>query len=104
MTKTDSNQEPGLIPGSASPTKRFIAGAVCPRCGELDRIVAHISKSQQQIRECISCGFHERLTDLNNQPELETRITKKKTNQTHAPTQTQPIKFYKHMPERGKPD
>ena len=34
--------------------RRFIAGAVCPRCGEMDRIVVDLDTDQ---RECVSCGF-----------------------------------------------
>ncbi|MEM0955751.1 MAG: YheV family putative zinc ribbon protein [Pseudomonadota bacterium] len=35
-------------------TRRFIAGAVCPRCGEMDKIVVDSSNDQ---RECVSCGY-----------------------------------------------
>ena len=33
---------------------RFIAGAVCPRCGVMDRIVVSGDGDQ---RHCIDCGF-----------------------------------------------
>jgi len=33
---------------------RFIAGAVCPRCGVMDRIVVSGDGAQ---RTCIDCGF-----------------------------------------------
>lgn len=36
--------------------KRFIAGAVCPRCGVQDRIVM-FTEGSAQLRECIDCGF-----------------------------------------------
>ena len=36
--------------------KRFIAGAVCPRCGVRDRIVMFVEDAEQ-VRECIDCGF-----------------------------------------------
>ncbi|MGY0218575.1 YheV family putative zinc ribbon protein [Endozoicomonadaceae bacterium StTr2] len=36
--------------------KRFIAGAVCPKCGEMDRIVM-FDQDDQSVRECVSCGF-----------------------------------------------
>ena len=36
--------------------KRFIAGAVCPRCGVQDRIVLFTEQSSQ-VPECIDCGF-----------------------------------------------
>ena len=34
--------------------KRFIAGAVCPRCGVMDRIVV---SGDGVTRTCIDCGF-----------------------------------------------
>jgi uncharacterized metal-binding protein (TIGR02443 family) len=34
--------------------RRFIAGAVCPRCGEMDRVVVDLDSDR---RECIACGF-----------------------------------------------
>ncbi len=40
----------------ASP-KRFIAGAVCPRCAEMDKIRMHTTDDDQQVRECVACGF-----------------------------------------------
>ena len=36
--------------------RRFIAGAVCPRCGEMDKIVVDMDSEQ---RECVACGFSE---------------------------------------------
>lgn len=40
--------------------KRFIAGAVCPECQELDRIVvetALFDGQEHSRRRCVSCGF-----------------------------------------------
>jgi len=36
--------------------RRFIAGAVCPRCGEMDRVVVDLDSD---LRECTACGFSE---------------------------------------------
>ena len=46
---------------------RFIAGAVCPQCGERDTLRADIQAagmpgtddSATQTRECVDCGFSE---------------------------------------------
>ncbi len=38
----------------AAKPRRFIAGAVCPRCAAMDRIVVH---ADGETRECIDCGF-----------------------------------------------
>ena len=40
--------------------RRFIAGAVCPECRALDRIVME-SDSSQSRRSCVECGFSEDL-------------------------------------------
>ena len=39
-----------------SPRRRFIAGAVCPRCALMDKIVVDLDTDQ---RHCVSCGFSE---------------------------------------------
>lgn len=36
--------------------RRFIAGAVCPRCALMDKIVVDLDSDR---RECIACGFSE---------------------------------------------
>ena len=36
--------------------RRFIAGAVCPRCAAMDKIVVDL---ETDARECVSCGFTE---------------------------------------------
>lgn len=41
---------------STPPRRRFIAGAVCPRCALMDKIVVDLDTDQ---RECVACGFAE---------------------------------------------
>jgi len=53
--------------------KRFIAGAVCPRCGEIDKLVTY-KEEGKEFRECVSCGFHDEMRFQQNQRELETRV------------------------------
>lgn len=36
--------------------RKFIAGAVCPECGVMDRIVVEEAGSDT-IRRCVACGF-----------------------------------------------
>ena len=36
--------------------RRFIAGAVCPRCSAMDKIVVDLDSDE---RECVACGFSE---------------------------------------------
>jgi len=40
--------------------RRFIAGAVCPRCARMDKIVVNLDTNQ---RECVACGFSEKRPD-----------------------------------------
>ncbi len=36
---------------------RFIAGAVCPSCGAMDRTVLEQDPEGNERRRCVSCGF-----------------------------------------------
>ena len=38
--------------------RRFIAGAVCPQCRAVDRVVLNV-RLEVRWRECVSCGFSE---------------------------------------------
>ena len=50
---SDSGSEPKQRP-------RFVAGAVCPSCQEMDRMVIDGSTDE---RRCIACGFGEARPD-----------------------------------------
>ena len=54
-------------------TKRFIAGAVCPRCGEMDRLVTYTS-AEGTFKECVACDFSEKQIAQVEMSELETRV------------------------------
>jgi len=54
-------------------TKRFIAGAVCPRCGEMDRLVS-FSDENGTYKECVACDFSEKQLVQVEQDELGTRV------------------------------
>lgn len=41
---------------SFTSTRRFIAGAICPQCQRLDKIVVY-SLNDVKMAECVSCGF-----------------------------------------------
>ncbi|QQD18330.1 YheV family putative metal-binding protein [Spongiibacter nanhainus] len=43
--------------------KRFIAGAVCPKCSEMDKIVMYRANDNEQVRECVRCGFSDIIRD-----------------------------------------
>lgn len=47
------------VPETTAPKRprRFIAGAVCPKCSEMDRTVMYTNDDGDEVRECISCGY-----------------------------------------------
>lgn len=53
--------------------KRFIAGAVCPRCGEMDKLLMY-SEDGKTFRECVRCGFKDEMRFHQQSRELETRV------------------------------
>ena len=53
--------------------KRFIAGAVCPRCGEMDRLVSY-TNDEGSFKECVSCDFEEKQLVQVAPGEMETRV------------------------------
>ena len=53
--------------------RRFIAGAVCPRCGVMDRIVVDLDSD---LRECVACGFSEERPQAPAASELPTRVSR----------------------------
>src|SRR5690606_27307346 len=69
----------------ASP-KRFIAGAVCPRCAELDNITMFTTDPGDQSRECVARGYTVALSDP-PQPdglEIEAGVNKKCNTDDHT--------------------
>ena len=66
--------------------RRFIAGAVCPRCGEMDKLVVYLDSDQ---RECVACGFSEgRPLDGDSAPELPTRVSRAAARRVETPAET----------------
>ena len=54
--------------------KRFIAGAVCPKCEQMDKLMMYDTEDHQRFRECVSCGFKELLVEQSEPDELTTRV------------------------------
>ena len=42
--------------------KRFIAGAQCPKCHEIDTMMLYLEQGVEKV-ECVSCGHHQSQTD-----------------------------------------
>lgn len=53
--------------------KRFIAGAVCPRCSEMDRLVMY-KEAGKEFRECVSCDYKDEMRFKPQARELDTRV------------------------------
>jgi len=53
--------------------KRFVAGAICPKCNEMDKLVVHVGQ-EPQTRECVACGYTDNLDENGNIRELTTRV------------------------------
>lgn len=54
--------------------RRFIAGAQCPKCEKIDKIVMYDGEDGKRYRECVSCGFKDLLDENGNPQELPTRV------------------------------
>ena len=60
------------LPGAVV-KKRFIAGAVCPKCAAMDRLVV-FEDTSGSVRECVECGYTDRQSNLESSEELQTRV------------------------------
>lgn len=60
--------------------RRFIAGAVCPQCRAVDRIVVEAAERDEDPprRRCVSCGFSDTLP-LANPAEPVTRLSRRRS-------------------------
>ena len=76
---------------TTSSNRRFIAGAVCPRCSQMDKIVVNLDTDQ---RECVACGFSEaRPADTPSvaTAELNTRVSRAAARRIDTPAEA--VKF-----------
>ncbi|MEX1033966.1 MAG: YheV family putative zinc ribbon protein [Cellvibrionaceae bacterium] len=58
-----------------SSKRRFIAGAVCPRCKAMDTIVMY-RENERDHRECVNCDFAEQANFAQAPEELPTRVNR----------------------------
>ena len=79
--------------------KRFIAGAVCPKCGASDAIRLYLpegNEADHQVRDCVDCGYQESLAQhLAVRQELNTRVNHSPTKEASEidSTEAQPLQF-----------
>ncbi|RRJ82572.1 YheV family putative zinc ribbon protein [Aestuariirhabdus litorea] len=68
--------------------KRFIAGATCPACNAVDRLVVIMEEGRPERRECVACGFSDTQETL-TPSEIPTRVIPKQ----EADAELQPLRF-----------
>ena len=69
--------------------RRFIAGAVCPRCGQMDKVIVDLDSDQ---RECVACGFSDgRPEDGGGESEIPTRVSRASARRVE--TAAEPVKL-----------
>ena len=56
-----------------STKKRFIAGVTCPKCSQMDKLVAY-TEGGVSFRECVNCGFKDELRLSSAPREVKTRV------------------------------
>lgn len=76
-----------------APRRRFIAGAVCPECGEMDRIVLEEAEAGSR-RVCVACGFSDDMKPASG------RLPPTRFDRRNAPTQSTPVRILD--PKDGK--
>lgn len=72
--------------------RRFIAGAVCPNCGQQDKIVVDFDADE---RRCVACGFREARPAAQHTiappAEPQTRVSRARSRRVETPAE--PVKL-----------
>ncbi|MBT3145240.1 YheV family putative zinc ribbon protein [Neptunomonas phycophila] len=71
--------------------KRFVAGAVCPRCGEMDTIRVYRNEIRE-YRECVRCDYVDG-QNLDGTPEPAQELATRVNQQKEDTPDTQVIQF-----------
>lgn len=72
-----------------STKRRFVAGAVCPRCSAMDKLVVY-SEDGKDFRECVACDYKDEMRFQAQPREMETRVN---TPAEQVEAETQVIQF-----------
>ncbi|GAB5452962.1 MAG: hypothetical protein Hals2KO_32900 [Halioglobus sp.] len=72
------------------PRRRFIAGAVCPRCKAIDKIAVDLD---EDVRFCVACDFREPRPKAGaaGQREIPTRVSRAAARRVE--TESEPVKL-----------
>ena len=81
-----------------STRRRFIAGAVCPKCAAMDKIVVDLDTDQ---RECVACGFSE-ARPAEPARELPTRVSRPAARRVE--TVAEPVRLMDPAPAPANDD
>jgi uncharacterized metal-binding protein (TIGR02443 family) len=83
--------------------KRFIAGAVCPACSEMDKVQMW-DEDGVPHRECVTCGYADTLDERGNSvpKELPTRVNVKALQPKAADPKVKAVQFFPN-PKLKKP-
>ena len=68
---------------------RFIAGAVCPKCGAMDRLQL-LEVADDKRRRCVACGHEDGLASASSRAP-KTRISGDSQGPTDAATPARPV-------------
>lgn len=79
-----------------STKKRFIAGAICPRCEAMDTIVMY-REQETDFRECVECGFADESRFKPKVREIQTRVN---TPAEEVAGETQVVKIFDLPPKK----
>jgi len=80
---------------TSPPSRRFIAGAVCPRCSAMDTIVVD---RETDLRECVACGFSDPRPKDPLAPEPATRVSRPAARRVE--TAAEVVRFLEPPPKR----
>jgi hypothetical protein len=83
--------------------KRFIAGALCPACSEMDKIQMW-DEDGVPHRECVACGYADTLDERGNSVprELPTRVNVSALKPKAADPKVKEVQFFPN-PKLNKP-
>ncbi len=76
--------------------KRFIAGAVCPKCAEQDVLMTY-RIGEDEFRECVECGFKDKMVFKSQMRELGTRVN---TTEEDIASETQVVTLMPSKPTK----
>jgi len=77
--------------------KRFIAGAICPKCKAMDRLTVQ-KIDDSEVRECIACGFKDEMRFKPAVSEPETRVN---ISEAQKEAQTQVVRIFNSDSKEG---